>query len=92
MMKYTKNNLKKLEVIFEEIGYELRYERGSFKAGYCLVNQQKVAIVNKFATPEGKLNCLVEILQNLQPNPDTLSDKSQEVLKKLDINHEVLKR
>ncbi len=82
-MKYTKNNLKKLEAIFDEIGYELRYEKGSFKAGYCLVNQQKIALVNKFATPEGKMNCLVEILQNLQPDPDILSENSRQVFKKL---------
>lgn len=82
-MKNTKSKLKKLEAIFEEIDYEVRYEKGNFQAGYCLVNHQKTALINKFATLDGKINCLIEILQEIQPLPQELSEKNQKIVQKL---------
>ncbi|MFT4972429.1 MAG: hypothetical protein ACI9JY_001633, partial [Saprospiraceae bacterium] len=36
-MNYTKHTLKKVELLFEEIGYIVRYEKGNFNSGYCVV-------------------------------------------------------
>lgn len=67
-VKYTKSFLTKLEDIFAESDYILRYEKGNFKSGYCLLKQNKVAVVNKYYPLEGKVNCLVEILREIKPN------------------------
>ena len=45
-MKYTQSTLDKLEAIPEEAGYELRYERGTFQSGYCILEQKKVVVLN----------------------------------------------
>jgi hypothetical protein len=67
-VKYTKSFLTKLEDIFAESDYILRYEKGNFKSGYCLLKQNKVAVVNKYYPLEGKVNCLIEILREIKPN------------------------
>ena len=46
-IKYTKQFQKKLENIFPNIGYKLRYEKGNFKSGYCILKNEKVVIINK---------------------------------------------
>lgn len=40
-MKYTAVNLQKLERILTEADYKLRYERGTFQSGYCILEQKK---------------------------------------------------
>lgn len=75
-MKYTTTNLKKLEAIFEELMYTVRYEKGNFQSGYCVVQDKKIAVVNKFFDTEGRMNCLLEILQTLEVDMAQLSEKS----------------
>ena len=41
-MKYNQSALKKLENILDESGYVVRYERGSFQSGYCILEEKKV--------------------------------------------------
>ena len=48
MIKYTNQFLVKLEDLIAESDYFLRYEKGNFKSGYCLLHDQKIIIVNKF--------------------------------------------
>jgi hypothetical protein len=77
MLKYNKHYLTKLEDIFAETDYMLRYEKGSFKAGYCVLKDKKIAIVNKYYSIEGKINCLIEILKHIVIEPTSLSDKNR---------------
>lgn len=79
-MRYTQTTLKKLEELFGELDYVIRYEKGNFQSGYCIVEQRKIAVVSKFFDTEARINCLLEILSNLEFDPDTLSDKSRELL------------
>lgn len=74
MIKPTKHNLKKLEELFTAIGYIVRYEKGNFQSGYCLVKDKKIAVVNKFYDTNGRIGCLVDILKTLQVEPEGLED------------------
>lgn len=76
MFKYNKYTLKKLETILEEMQYTVRYEKGNFQAGYCIVDSKKIVIVNKFFETEGRINCLLEILQSVEVDSTTLSESS----------------
>lgn len=80
MLKYTNYTLKKFEAIFEELAYTIRYEKGSFQSGYCVVKNQKIAIINKFFDTEAKINCLIDILDSIEVNEAELSKKSQKFL------------
>lgn len=76
MITFTKHSLKKLELLFEEIGYVVRYERGNFNSGYCIVEERKIAIINKFFDAEGRINVLLDILDNVEFDAAILSEKS----------------
>ncbi len=75
MIKFTKYNLKKLEELFEQLDYIIRYERGNFNSGYCIVEDKRIAVINKFYDTQGRIGCLLEILQNLEVGKDQLDEK-----------------
>lgn len=83
MFKYTKYFLEKIEQLFGELGYMVRYERGSFQSGYCVVHQQRIAVVNKFFDTEARINTLLEILDGFDINPTTLSPTGQQTFEKI---------
>lgn len=82
-IKFTPQFLSKLEELFSASGYILRYEKGNFKAGYCLLKDTKVAIINKYFTTEGKINCLIEMLRSIQINTDSFSDKNKKLYQEI---------
>lgn len=81
-MRYTQTLLKKIEDLFDELDYAVRYEKGSFQSGYCLVENRRIAVVNRFFDTEARINCLLDILSRLEYEPASLSDKSRELLDK----------
>ncbi len=66
-----------------ESDYVLRYEKGNFKSGYCLLREQKIMIVNKFYTTEGKINALLEILKSTELDISRFSEKSKSLYEEL---------
>jgi len=76
---YTKHFLNKIEDLYSETEYNLRYERGHFKSGYCVLKSQKIAIVNKFYSLEGKINCLIEMLKEIEVDTNSLSQKNKKL-------------
>ena len=72
-MKYTQTTLDKAEKVLDEAGYIVRFERGTFQSGYCILEQKKVVVLNKFLQLEGRINTLFDIIPQLTINPDLLS-------------------
>ena len=78
-MKYTSNILDKIERIAEEAGYVIRYERGNFQSGYCILQAKKVIVLNKFFQTEGRINTLIDLMPQLEVNVDALTHESQKM-------------
>lgn len=78
-MKYTQNTLDKLENIPEQSGYVLRYERGSFQSGYCILEDRKVVVLNKFLQVEGRINTLADLIPQLEINTELLTDDAKKL-------------
>src|SRR5215213_11876698 len=76
-MKYTQTTLDKIEKIAEEVGYIVRYERGSFQSGFCILEERKVVVLNKFLPLEGRINTMVDLLPQLKINADALTPDSR---------------
>lgn len=74
MFKYTVNTLKKVEDVFGESGYIIRYEKGNFKPGYCILRDKKVVVVNKYFETEARINTLLEILPQIGVEENALSE------------------
>lgn len=62
-----------MEQLFEEIRYRIRYEKGNFNSGYCILEDKKVAVVNKFLDIEGRINALLDILGTIEVDTGALS-------------------
>jgi hypothetical protein len=82
-MNYTKHTLQKIEELMTELQYTVRYEKGSFQSGYCLVESNKIAVVNRFFETEGRINTLIDILDKIEVNVDVLSDKGLKTYKEV---------
>ena len=78
-IKYTTHFLSKLEDLFSESTYILRFEKGNFQSGYCILNESKIAIVNKYFPLEGKINSLIEIIRSVELNPEELSAENKKI-------------
>lgn len=39
--------LQELESLTQQLGIQLRYEKGDFEGGYCVLKEQKMLVVNK---------------------------------------------
>ena len=83
MVKYSKAYLARLENLFAESDYTLRYEKGNFKSGYCILNDNKIILVNNYYPLEGKVNCLIDLVKQLNINTDNFSDKSLKLYQEL---------
>ena len=90
-MKYNATTLNKLEKVLAESGYVIRYERGNFQSGYCILEERKVIVLNKFLSTEGKINTMIELLPHLEMLYDQLTLESQkiydEVVKKAELSN-----
>ena len=78
-MKYTQTTLDKLEAVVEESGYVLRYERGNFQSGYCILESKKVVVLNKFLQVEGRINTMLDLIPQLEINQELLSEESKKL-------------
>ncbi len=83
MIKYTKHFLKKIEDLFKELKYTIRYERGNFKSGYCIVEDRQIAVINRFFEVEARINVLLEILGTVEIDGTKLDDKNAALFKQL---------
>ena len=91
-MKYNQGTLNKVEKVLDEAEYVVRYERGTFQSGYCILEAKKVVVLNKFLDVEGRINTLMDLLPQLNINIDLLTHESQklyeEIIKKLNAARE----
>ena len=76
-MKYTQTTLDKIEKIIEETGYIIRYERGTFQSGFCILEEKKVVVLNKFLQLEGRINTLIDLIPQLKINAEGLTPESK---------------
>ena len=78
-MKYTQTSLDKLEDILAEAGYVTRYERGTFQSGWCLLEERRIVVLNKYLNVEGRINTLMELIPQLNIDIDKLTHESQKL-------------
>ena len=82
-MKKTRTTLAKIEELFKELSYTVRYEKGNFNSGYCIVEERNIVVVNKFFDIEARINVLCDILSQLSIVEEQLSESVLQFLKNL---------
>jgi hypothetical protein len=79
MLKLNAQLQSKLEDVFEENGYKVRYEKGNFKSGFCIIEDRKLIVLNKFAVLESRVGSMVEIMRQLGAQGLLSGDKYEQI-------------
>jgi len=72
--------LSELKSLASELGATVRFEKGDFKGGYCLLKDSKVIVINKMANLQRKVMILSAALKELGIEQIYLSPKLREVI------------
>jgi len=86
-MKYTQHTLDKIEKILDEMEYVVRYERGNFQSGYCILESRKVVVLNKFLQMEGRINTLIDIISNMTVDSSLLTPEVRKTYEDVRARH-----
>jgi hypothetical protein len=86
-MRYNQATLNRIEKILDESSYILRYERGNFQSGYCILEQKRVVVLNKFLDTEGKINTLIELVPQLSVTYEMLTTDTQKMYDEVMLKH-----
>ena len=80
ILSFTQHTLEKLELLLKALDYRVRYDKGNFKTGACVVEKNKVIVVNKFSTIESKIIAIAELIQTIDANETLLDEKQKQFL------------
>ena len=76
--------LQDLKSIAAEMGAKVRFERGDFKGGYCLVKESKIIVINKLSSLQKKVAILSSALTQLGAENIYIPPKIREVIDEMD--------
>ncbi|MDF3078576.1 MAG: hypothetical protein K0S09_2465 [Sphingobacteriaceae bacterium] len=80
MLAFTQHSLEKIEGLFKSLGYRVRYEKGNFKTGACMLQSSRIIVVNKFSNLESKIISLSDLLKQINADEALLDDKQKQFL------------
>ena len=83
-IKLTKQFQNKLESILISQDYKVRFEKGNFKSGNCIINKNKIVIINKYFTIEGKINSLIEIINKINIQEKKCTNEQIKLIKRIE--------
>ncbi len=69
-----------LKSIAAQLGAEVRFEKGDFKGGYCLLKESKVIVINKTTNLQRKVIVLSMALKELGVDKIYLTPKMREII------------
>jgi hypothetical protein len=85
-VQFSTYNLKKTEELIKEAGYQLRYEKGQFNSGFCILQDKKVVVINKYFTPEVRFSKLIDIIATIDfDRAQIQSEQGRKALHKIDL-------
>lgn len=75
--------LQDLKSLATQMGAKVRFERGDFKGGYCIVREDKVIVINKLANLQRKVITLAAALKELGVDDLYLPPKLREIIEEM---------
>ena len=82
-LSITAHTLDKLESLLKALDYRVRYEKGNFKTGACVLENSRVVVVNKFANLESKIQGLADLIATIEVQDQFLDEKQKQLLNQL---------
>lgn len=75
--------IQDLKAVATQLGASVRFEKGDFKGGYCLLNDDKVIVINKNANLQRKAMILSAALKELGVDDVYLNPKLREIIEEM---------
>jgi len=72
-----------LKSIAAQLGAEVRYEKGDFKGGYCILKDSKVIVINKITNLQRKVIVLSMALKELGVDKIYLTPRMREIIEEM---------
>lgn len=83
-MKIKEKELESLINELKDLAYQLgatvRFEKGDFRGGYCILKESKVVVINKNANEQRRANILASALKDLGIDSIYVSPKVREFI------------
>lgn len=64
----TEKLLLELEVLMEKTGYTIRKERGTFRGDECVVEGEKLVVINRNKPAESQVATIAKVLKTIDLN------------------------
>jgi len=64
----TKDIIKEFELLAEQVGIRVIKDRGTFKGGYCIIENEEVIVINKNRPLELHIKQLSTTFSNMKTN------------------------
>lgn len=75
--------LQELKAVADQLGVSVRFEKGDFKGGYCIVHDKKVIVINKMTNLQRKVMILSSAVKELGVEDIYLSPRIREVIEEM---------
>lgn len=75
--------IQDLKSVASQLGATVRFEKGDFKGGYCLIKENKVIVINKNANLQRKAMILSTALKELGINDIYLNPRLREIIEEM---------
>lgn len=72
-----------LKSIAAQLGAEVRFEKGDFKGGYCILKDSKVIVINKMTNLQRKVIVLSMALKELGVDKIYLTPRMREIIEEM---------
>jgi signal recognition particle subunit SEC65 len=69
-----------LKEVFEKLGYKIVLDKGSFNTGDCLIEKEKIVVVNRNKPYENRIKILATILSKVNTDDIYLKPKIREMI------------
>ncbi|MBV67214.1 MAG: hypothetical protein CMG26_02530 [Candidatus Marinimicrobia bacterium] len=78
--KNLRNTYNELKEVFEKLNYKVVLDKGNFNTGYCLLEHEKIIVVNKNKPYENRVKILSSILSKIDTDDIYLKPKIRELM------------
>ncbi|CUU07499.1 hypothetical protein JGI2_01535 [Candidatus Kryptobacter tengchongensis] len=72
--------LEELEKFVRSLGITLRYERGDFEGGYCVLMEQKMIIINKLANTQKRISLLSQSIMEMGIDESLINEDIKSII------------
>ena len=72
-----------LKSIADQLGAKVRFEKGDFKGGYCIIRDSKVIVINKMTNLQRKVIVLSMALKELGVDKIYLTPRMREIIEEM---------